>query len=207
MDETQPTLESQVEKAHKELSEEARKKYQRELDRVQKYNEAPCSVCGKSQFVMKYRDVNGKIEGRTSGSFSLFGGSISGYVNGEISTAPVLSCRECENERKILVAGYVSDRDIFKQQIPWISESNTRRSQVSDWLKGYGLEVAFALDDKLFARQLTDYNYRPYSDSLLATYGLVRKYKKPPVKIKFGFPQIVMTVAAIAFILIIIATL
>lgn len=80
---------------------------------AQEQNDAPCSVCGSKEFVQKFRNVVGKISGRMEGYFSLFGGSISGSIDGNTKTLPVLSCRKCENEREIETWKYVYPQDMF----------------------------------------------------------------------------------------------
>jgi len=135
-------------------------------------------VCGKSEFVLKYRDVNGKIEGKVSGSFSLFGGSISGYVDGSISTAPVLSCRNCENERKIEIPSFETDYLVIEGNMPTIFDSDYSGRCCSDWLSEKGLEVARLLAKRMFLAR--DYHcVNDFSDYTLGRYGLKKKYQLP----------------------------
>lgn len=160
-----------------------------ELD-YQRYNESPCSVCGKSDFIMKYRNVNGKIEGRISGSFSLFGGSISGYIDGETHTDPVLCCRECENERKIEIFKYKCIEDTWDEQLPYMSyyfgieKDEKKQGKVSGWLQQYGLEVALEIERKIkpwkeFHRfyKYYDNKYPRFNEKEFEFLGLKRKYK------------------------------
>lgn len=79
----------------------------------QRKNDAPCAVCGNKKFVQKFRNVVGEISGSMCGYFSLFGGSISGSIDGYTKTLPVLSCRKCENEREILTWNYISGKEEF----------------------------------------------------------------------------------------------
>lgn len=76
-------------------------------------NTAPCKVCGKKEFVQKFRNVVGKVEEEMHGSFSLFGGSINGYIDGETNTLPVLSCRNCGNEKKVATYNNVTAKQTF----------------------------------------------------------------------------------------------
>lgn len=166
-------LQEQVEKAYKEL-ENIRDEFNEYWAKYSKrINESPCSVCNLSQFVLKYRDVNGKVEGRMFGAFSLFGGSISGYVSGETHTDPILSCRSCENERKIDISLHKTIDDIWNEQVPYLGDSiksDTRK--VSEWLQGYGLEVACELSKKVYS--IKDYHrFYKWSDDVYPKYSLV----------------------------------
>lgn len=76
-------------------------------------NSAPCSYCGGKELVQKFRNVVGKISGEMRGHFSLFGGSVSGYIDGKTETLPVLSCRNCGNERKVDTWKYTFAQDVF----------------------------------------------------------------------------------------------
>lgn len=76
-------------------------------------NSAPCSYCGGKELVQKFRNVVGKISGEMHGHFSLFGGSVSGYIDGNTETLPVLSCRNCGNERKVHTWKYTFASDVF----------------------------------------------------------------------------------------------
>lgn len=101
------------------------KEIEREVERVanlrqnnakqyaQNKNDEPCAVCGSNEFVQKFRNVVGEISGSMQGHFSLFGGSLSGSIDGYTKTLPVLSCRKCENEREIVLWKYVHDKDVF----------------------------------------------------------------------------------------------
>jgi len=153
----------------------------KEKESVLARNESPCTVCGKKEFVMKYRDVNGKVEGSISGSFSLFGGSISGYIDGNIQTAPVLSCRNCENERKIEISNFTSGSDILERNLPQIySNFPEWNKKASDWLCEKGLEVALLLDRKYYSHKIANYDNKPkYSDEMFGLLGLKRKYPLP----------------------------
>ena len=76
-------------------------------------NSMPCEICGNTEFIQKYRNVVGKIKGEIQGNYSLFGGSISGYIDGNINTLPVLCCRKCQNERLIKTYNITLPKDIF----------------------------------------------------------------------------------------------
>lgn len=89
------------------IEQEEAEKYASEL------NDAPCAVCGSNEFVQKFRNVVGEITGSMHGSFSLFGGSVLGRIDGYTETLPVLSCRKCENEREIRTWNYVYAKDKF----------------------------------------------------------------------------------------------
>ncbi len=199
------TIEAEAQKAINEIEALVSSKNKKERESVQKRNESPCTVCGKSEFVMKYRDVNGKIEGKMSGSFSLFGGSISGYVDGSIQTAPVLSCRNCENERKIEIPDITSGSDIVRVNLPHMYDY-VDSTPCSKWLQEKGLEVAAALDREYYIREITDYDDKlKYSDKRLASVGLVRKYSEPEKEEKgLSIPTLCAIVAIIIGILLII---
>ena len=70
-------------------------------------------MCGSEKFIQKFRNVVGEVEGEITGNFSLFGGSIGGYIDGYTKTLPVLSCRECENERQISTWEHTFEEDVF----------------------------------------------------------------------------------------------
>jgi len=99
-----------IEKEIRRLSDS---KYEEDKNYSIKENEAPCVVCGSKEFVQKFRNVVGEISGSFYGSYSLFGGSMSGSIDGYTKTLPVLSCRNCENEREIVTYKYPSGREIF----------------------------------------------------------------------------------------------
>jgi hypothetical protein len=82
-------------------------------ERAEKENTSPCAVCGETKFIQKFRNVVGKVEGEMHGYFSLFGGSVHGHINGKTSTLPVLSCRNCGNERKIATYNTILTKKIF----------------------------------------------------------------------------------------------
>lgn len=183
-----------VNKAITDISYEVKKRNQEIEKKTQEINEAPCAVCKKSKFVMKYRDVRGEIEGRTSGSFYLFGGSISGYIDGKISTMPVLSCRECENERQIKIPTLWTNELLFAYMCPYASEYSNRVFGIyNKWLQQYGLEVALILDKEIYAKQLLNYNVPKVTDEEFAKAGLKRKFPQYEIGGKrtysnIGFP-------------------
>lgn len=76
-------------------------------------NSKPCSFCGHNELVQKFRNVVGEISGSVCGNFSLFGGSISGSIDGSTRTLPILSCRKCGNEREIITWKYTSSQKVF----------------------------------------------------------------------------------------------
>lgn len=99
-----------VELEIKRLANEADYNAEKESNRE---NNAPCSVCNGRKLVQKFRNVVGDVHGEMHGHFSLFGGSVHGYIDGETKTLPVLSCRECGNERLISTWQYTYEEDLF----------------------------------------------------------------------------------------------
>ena len=97
----------------KEIERVAKLRQDNDEKSAQEDNDEPCAVCGSEKFVQKFRNVVGKISGSMHGYFSLFGGSVSGHIDGYTETLPVLSCRECENERKIATWKYVNREKVF----------------------------------------------------------------------------------------------
>lgn len=173
--ERQKKIDAAVESAWKEIQLAATKNNNKREESARERNEAPCNVCGKTEYVLKYRDVSGSIHGETHGYFSLFGGSISGYVDGETHTSPVLSCRNCGNERRVEIAEYVSDYELLEKQYGAIIIFTYK---ATDWLQEKGLEIARGLQDHmLFAK---DY-HRPseYTDSQMNKMGLYSKFPLP----------------------------
>ena len=128
-----------------------------------KLNDASCDVCGSNQFVQKFRNVVGEISGSMQGNYSLFGGSISGSINGYTKTLPVLSCRKCENEREIEVWEYIYGEDIFWKKMHYfyfgISKNNKKYLDKID---------SFFLDKPVETRQYIidnpNLNYSFYND-------------------------------------------
>lgn len=80
-------------------------------------NKAPCKVCGTSGYVTLYRNVVGEISGKIQGCYSLFGGSISGWIDGYTKTLPVLSCRNCHNEKLVATYDYKFPYEVFIQDM------------------------------------------------------------------------------------------
>lgn len=146
------TQQAEADKAWSEIVRDVDTANNKEDKRVLSINEAPCSVCGKSSFVLKYRNVVGKVKGRIDGSFSLFGGSISGYVDGSTETLPVLSCRGCENERVIVVPRYETYHDRLKYQYPkdYTYSGGGTFYPATKWLQSKGVEVAILLEEKVY---------------------------------------------------------
>lgn len=87
--------------------------FEKSKSAAQLLNDRSCAVCGHSEFVRLYRNVVGKVEGHMQGYFSLFGGAVEGHISGTTSTLPVLSCRNCTNERTIETYDYILPRDLF----------------------------------------------------------------------------------------------
>lgn len=77
------------------------------------WNDRPCSKCGGTDYIQLFRNVVGEISGSIYGSFSLFGGSVSGRIDGYTKTLPVLSCTSCKNEKEISTFKYVTPRKLF----------------------------------------------------------------------------------------------
>lgn len=97
----------------KYLSDRASTQFSEDVKDAERKNTAPCAVCGKDKFVQLYRNVVGKVNGSMHGSFSLFGGSVTGYINGYTTTLPVLSCQNCSNERTIATYSYMDTNEMF----------------------------------------------------------------------------------------------
>lgn len=76
-------------------------------------NARPCELCGSSEFINLFRNVVGEIDGSFHGYYSLFGGSFSGSINGYTKTLPVLSCKNCRNEREVETYEYLSAKEQF----------------------------------------------------------------------------------------------
>lgn len=159
-----------------ELDAEADRINDERRERARIMNEAPCTVCQGVVYVLKYREVSGSVKGRTTGHFSLFGGSISGYVDGETHTNPVLSCRNCGNEKLLKIADYKYRDDLLQEQLPWHIYSC---HPGSEWLKTKGVEVARQLieDHKPYIGDA--YDVRKMSDDTLEKCGLEYKYPLP----------------------------
>lgn len=175
-------IEKDCEAAYDECAKSAAEENKKKATIDLKYNESPCSVCGKKEFVMKYREVTGKIKGETSGFFSLFGGSIHGYIDGSISTKPVLSCRNCENERLIRISSTTSIKNIISRQLPYFWYCREEADEEADekasgWLQSKGLEVAKFLNDKMWDPNI---NFDNYDIERIRAVGLDYKYTFPP---------------------------
>lgn len=82
-----------------------------------KRNARPCVVCGGKDFIQLFRNVVGEVSGHMQGSFFLFGGSVSGSINGYTKTLPVLSCKGCQNEREIETWKYTPSKEWFWNQM------------------------------------------------------------------------------------------
>lgn len=179
LQEREEKINIEVAKAKEELKKASRKSYKEAKESERSLNEAPCSVCGNRKFILKYRDVNGETHGKISGSFSLFGGHISGYIDGYTQTGAVLSCRDCQNERKIVLKDWNSGKDIWFQQLPTVfSSKNFTDYPPKDWLKEKGLEVARIIDNDYY-HEYSSNDLSKLSDSELESVGLVNKYPLP----------------------------
>jgi hypothetical protein len=170
-------IKKEADLAWREIQKEAQKLSDENEEEALKENESPCSVCKKSEFVLKYRDIQGKIKGETHGYFSLFGGSIYGYVDGDISTKPILSCRNCENERQIVVPKYIDGYELLEQQMPSAFPTIGSYYKSSDWLKKKGIEVARELGKHLFLPE-EYHDIREMNDAILQKCGMELKYPK-----------------------------
>ena len=164
-----------VEKAWQEIQKEADKINTKSEKEAKDFNEAPCTVCQKTEYIIKYREVVGTVKGRISGYFSLFGGSISGYIDGETHTNPVLSCRNCENEKLVRIGEYKSSYELLKEQMPWHIYSYHK---ASNWLCEKGMEVAVGLT-KHSGYLEDNSDPRQMSEDTLKKCGLDRKYHYP----------------------------
>lgn len=96
-----------------EMERVANLKQKEQQDYAERQNDAPCAVCNGKEFIQKFRNVVGEVSGSVSGYFTLFGGSIHGRIDGHTKTLPILSCRNCENEREIVLWNYVSASKMF----------------------------------------------------------------------------------------------
>ena len=102
----------------KEIIEKYLKKESKDEDEINEQysdraNSAPCELCGCKHFIKLYRNVVGEVEGSMRGNFSLFGGSVSGSISGDTKILPVLSCKECHNEKIITTWKYTYATDVF----------------------------------------------------------------------------------------------
>lgn len=178
-------IENEANKAWLEIQEKAKEINLESRRSCQEQNEAPCSVCKKTEYVLKYREVVGKVEGQISGYFSLFGGSISGQVNGETHTNPVLSCRNCGNEKLVKVAPYLVDYQLLEDQMPAAFPSIDSYYTAKDWAKSKGIEVLKRLAKNLFCPK--DYHdVETFSNETLKKCGLEYKYPLPPKPIFYA---------------------
>lgn len=167
-----------VEEAWDECIQEAIKQNNKADKQAKTFNEAPCTVCKETEYIIKYREVVGEIHGKTTGYFSLFGGSIHGYIDGETHTNPVLCCRNCENEKRIEIPSYTTAGEILKGNLPHMWEYVTP-SKASEWLQERGLEVARGLCSKTYLGYDSVQNVRKYSNEDCVKVGLVLKYTWP----------------------------
>jgi hypothetical protein len=129
-------------------------------------NEAPCAACGKTAYVVKYRDVRGSVSGAVSGRFSLFGGSVSGEVSGNTATHPVLSCRGCGNEKLVAVSEELRKGDVYEELI-----KNECR-----YLVDLGAEALREYEEIFSSARVVS----RLTSKLLASFGLERKFPELP---------------------------
>jgi len=150
----------------KEMKRVASLKTEQEQEKAQKKNDAPCTVCGSTKFVQKFRNVVGEISGSMCGYFSLFGGSVNGSINGYTKTLPVLSCRECENEREIATWEYVFDKNVFYSFMHdfYFSVKDGTTRDIDPFFLERPVETRkFMLDNRNY--EYTFYNDIPYWDT------------------------------------------
>jgi len=171
-------IEKEVKKAFKEIEDYVAKKNNEEEVDAKKRNEAPCSVCGKKEFVLKYRYVHGKVKGKMSGTFFLFGGTVTGRIDGETDTKPVLSCRNCENERTIIIPPKIWYNTMIGEHLPSIYQYSRSVRSGSKWIEGKGAEVAMGLAKEGYCLHDTQRLYK-FSKEQLKEAGLEFKYPLP----------------------------
>lgn len=153
-------MENKIEKYLKELSN---KDYVESKDWNIRRNTEPCSACGKDKFVQLFRNVVGKISGSMSGSFYLFGGSVSGRIDGYTKTLPVLSCSNCKNERKIKTFSYQTSKEIFWYDMSdfYFGVDKDDKERLDDIKEIY---LANPLDTYKYAEENKYYNYDFYNE-------------------------------------------
>lgn len=181
--ESRKEIKKAADSAWKEIQSFSKKESDRREKEALEENEAPCSVCGGVRYVLKYRDVVGSVEGEIDGSFSLFGGSISGYIDGETHTNPILSCRECGNEKKVIIAKFYADYETLEDNMPSVFYASRGRS--TPWIREKGIEVARELGKQLFLpaghKDIRD-KERFTDEALLEGCRMEYKYPRKPKK-------------------------
>ena len=60
-----------------------------------------CPHCKSTNVNERIKRIQGSLKGSSSGSYSLFGGSSSGYISGSLDTNEVNKCNDCQHEWKI----------------------------------------------------------------------------------------------------------
>lgn len=130
---------------------------------MERENSAPCKACGSKEFIQLFRNVVGEISGRMQGFFSLFGGSISGSIDGYTKTLPVLSCKNCHNEREVATWQYTHERDLFWSEMHYFyfGVSDDRPEKFKE-LKSIYLENP--LDTKKFMENNYNYDFKFYNE-------------------------------------------
>ena len=164
-------LEDEYKQMTRELSDFTSENYKKESEEIQSRNERPCDVCKHPNFINKFRDVQGEVHGRISGSFSLFGGGVSGYVDGNTRTLPVLCCRECGNERQIEILNYKGQERIYKNQFSWFNTEDLYDLDraPNGWAKKYSLQthLKYVKENRIkyfITCSNHDDDYYPFSD-------------------------------------------
>jgi hypothetical protein len=76
-----------------------------------------CPSCQSKNVTSDFKNVNGKIDGSMSGSWGLFGGSMSGSVHGKIDTDKTFTCEKCKHTWKPYEIDYLSDSDILESEL------------------------------------------------------------------------------------------
>jgi len=147
----------------KEIERVADEKTKQSKKYADNENNKPCSVCGSKEFVQKFRNVVGEISGSMHGYFSLFGGSVSGNIDGYTKTLPVLSCRKCENERQIETWNYTHEKDVFWNfMFPFYFGINYNEEHRFKEIDKYFLERP--IETRQYALENKNWNYDWYNE-------------------------------------------
>lgn len=90
------------------------KKDKQSKDYAYKQNHKPCWLCWHKDYIILYRNVVWEISGSIQWSFSLtWGWGIYGSIDWHTKTLPILSCRNCRNEKKVATYKYYYEKDKF----------------------------------------------------------------------------------------------